>query len=157
MLSKHHAVITQLSAADQRVLRTRLGLDPLLSLIDALDARGHDQADIVLTLLHAGHHDAVKLLMGRAIIVFAAQRSPIERQMEYERAQARPAELGDLRRIRVSVPTCPLKIPSAKDRWHLMQSCRTVQAYISRVPRWRALRDLREWAAAGWLQLDGAS
>lgn len=157
MLSKHHAVIAQLKPMDEQALRARLSLDPSLSLLEALDVRGHDQADVVLTLLHAGHHDAVQLLMGRAIIVFAPQRSPIDRQLDHERAQSRPVELGDLRRIRVSVPVCPLRIPSARERWDLMARCRNVQAYISRVPRWRALRDLREWAAAGWLQLEGVA
>lgn len=153
MLRQHHAILTQLTQDDQAALRAGLNLDPSLPLVAALDARQHDQADVVLTLLHAGRHDAVRLLMGRPIIVFAAQRSPHDRQRDWERAQQRPTELGDQRRITVSVPACPLKIPSAIARWDLMRSCRTAQAYISRVPRWRALRDLREWAAAGWLTL----
>lgn len=146
MLEKYRGVVAALSAADAEIARRQLSLPEQLPLFHALKMRGLDQAALVLALLHAGRHSAVEMLVGRPILVCPAQPTPV-RNLPLPHA-VRPG-----RRIHVRVQGCPLKIPSARARWEIMRRCSTVESYATRVPRWKALRDVREWAREGWLEV----
>ena len=148
MLEKYRPVVASLAINDASYLRSRFALrcDPSLALHDALAERGLDQATVVLALLHAGRHDAVRLFV--EVKVCPAQPSP-QRNLPLPRRERGP----DDRVLVAIVSRNPLTIPSARARWELMRRCRTVGSYAARVPRWLALRDVREWSRAGWLEV----
>lgn len=146
MLEKYRTAVTGLPLAHASFLRSRFHLRHDLFLHDALHAEGLDQATVVLALLHAGFHDAVRLFTRYEVLT--AQPSPA-RHLPLPRRTPSPDE----RRLRPLTRSNPLTIPSARERWELMTRCRTLQAYAARVPRWRAVRDVREWSRAGWLEV----
>ncbi len=151
MLEKYRSVVTALPREDVAVAATRLHLQvsDATSLFEGLRMRGLGQADLVLSLLHAGRHAAVEMLVGRPITVLPPQLSP-QRNLPLP-AAARQRR----RRIRVRVSECPLRIPTARARWDIMRRCWCVEQYCTRVERWRALRDIREWSREGWLSVEG--
>lgn len=145
MLEKYRPAVAALPIHHASFLRSRFHLRHDLMLHDALAAEGLDQATVVLVLLHAGRHDAVQLFT--RVTVCPAQPSPL-RNLPLPRRVPTP----DDRALRPRVSGNPLTIPSARARWETMRRCRTVGSYAARVPRWLALRDVREWSRAGWLE-----
>lgn len=146
MLEKYRPAVAALPIHHASFLRSRFHLRHDLMLHDALAAEGLDQATVVLALLHAGRHDAVQLFT--RVTVCPAQPSPL-RNLPLPRRVRGP----DDRLLRPRVSGNPLTIPSARARWALLQRCRTIASYAARVPRWLALRDVREWSRAGWLEV----
>lgn len=145
MLEKYRPVVASLPLHHASFLRSHFLLSPRHCLHDALHLAGLDQADVVLALLHAGRHDAVNLFC--RVTHCPPQASPV-RNLPLPRRVPTP----DDRALRPRVSGNPLTIPSARARWELMRRCRTVGSYAARVPRWLALRDVREWSRAGWLE-----
>lgn len=145
MLEKYRPTVASLPLHHASFLRHTFLLSPRLPLHDALHAAGLDQATVVLALLHAGRHDAVRMFT--RVTVCPPQASP-QRNLPLPRRAPGP----DDRRLRPLARENPLTIPSARARWELMQRCPTVASYAARVPRWLALRDVREWTRAGWLE-----
>lgn len=146
MLEKYRPVVARLPIHHASYLRSHFHLSCRLALHDALHAAGLGQADVVLALLHAGRHDAVQLFT--RYTVCPAQPSPV-RNLPLPRRERGP----DDRLIHRLSASNPLTIPSARERWDIMARCRTVGSYAMRVPRWLALRDVREWSRAGWLRV----
>lgn len=149
MLKKYRPLVLALEPLDVSIAIAILGVTcagGAAVLYDALERRGLGQADLVLALLKAGRHAAVEMLIGKPITVCPAQPSPI-------RHFPLPRKMPEGRRLRVLVRDCPLKIPSARERFEIMRRCSSLESYATRVPRWRAVRDVREWAAAGWLEV----
>ncbi len=148
MLEKYRPAVATLPLQSASLLRSRFHLNCRLPLTEALAEAGVDQATVVLCLLHAGHHDAVQLFV-------EVKHCPPQ---PYPWRNLLPAEtyvptVDERRVIRVLAPENPLTVPTARQRWDLLRRCRTVAAYAKRVPRWLALRDLREWGRAGWLEV----
>lgn len=148
MLEKYRPAVAALPLRSASYLRSRFHLNYRLQLHDALHEAGLDQAQVVLALLNAGHHDAVSLFV-------EIKHCPPQ---PYPWRNLLPAEtyvptVDERRVIRVLASDNPLTIPTARQRWDLLQRCRTVASYAARVPRWRAMRDLREWGRAGWLEV----
>jgi len=117
-------------------------------LYPALESAGLGQADLVLALLRAGRHRSVEMLIGKPITVLPPQASPV-RNLPLPRRQRGPDE----GRVVIRVRENPLKIPTARARFEELRRCRTVASYLTRYPVWRARRDLREWSAAGWVEV----
>ena len=149
MLTKYRALVASLPHSDVLVASEKLGLQATdgAQLFVLLQRRGLGQADLVLSLLRAGRHRAVELLIGKPIEVLAPARHPVDLQL----AALRPRAEG--RRIRLLAAHNPLTSPSARARWELLRRCSTLESYATRVPRWKAVRDVREWSAAGWLEV----
>lgn len=150
MLERYRSVVTALPHADVVVAAEKLQLCATspVALFEGMRSRGLGHADLVLSLLHAGRHVAVELLVGRPITVCPPQPSP-------QRNLPLPSAVRARHRIRVTAATCPLKIPTARARWDIMRRCWCVEQYCTRVERWRALRDIREWSRAGWVTVEG--
>jgi hypothetical protein len=146
MLERYRPVVASLPLHHASFLRSRFHLRHDLQLHDALQHEGLDQADVVLALLRAGRHDAVKLFVNWTVC--PPQAYP-QRLLPLPRRERSP----DDRFIHRLSPTNPLTIPSARARWEIMARCRTIGSYAARVPRWLALRDVREWSRAGWLRV----
>lgn len=151
MLERYRSVVTALPREDVAVAAESLQLlaSSATALYEGLRNRGLGQADLVLALLRAGRHAAVERLIGKPITVYPPQPSPT-RNLPLPAAAAHAR-----RRIHVRVTECPLVIPSARARWALMRRCASAEQYVTRVERWRALRDLREWQRAGWITVEG--
>lgn len=150
MLHRYRDVIARLPATDALCAAAALKIPPVSStnLYPALERAGLGQADLVLALLHAGRHRSVELLIGKPITVCPAQPSPV-RNLPLPRRVLGPDE----KRIRLKVTDNPLKIPTARARFEELRRCATVENYLARFPQWRARRDIREWSAAGWLEV----
>lgn len=150
MLQRYREAIARIPTTDALCATAALKLAPVSGafLYDALEKASYGQADLVLALLRAGRHRSVELLIGKPITVFPAQASPV-RNLPLPRRERTPDE----GRIRIRVEGNPLKIPTARARFDELRRCRTVESYLARYPTWRARRDIREWSAAGWLEV----
>mgnify|MGYP000958485974 CR=1 FL=1 len=148
MLEKYRPLVAALPVHHASFLRSRFHLNCRLQLHDALHEAGLDQATVVLALLHAGRHDAVRLLVNWTVC--PPQAVPM-RNLPLPRRDT--SVQPDDRRLRPLVRSNPLTIPTARQRWEILRRCSTIASYATRVPRWRAIRDVREWSRAGWLEV----
>jgi len=150
MLHRYRDVIARLPAVDALCAAAALKIPPVCStnLYPALERAGLGQADLVLALLRAGRHSSVEMLIGKPITVLPPQASPV-RNLPLPRRERGPDE----GRIVIRARENPLKIPTARARFETLRRCRTVASYLAHYPTWRARRDLREWSAAGWVEV----
>jgi len=150
MLHRYRDVIARLPATDALCAARALKIPPVCStnLYPELERAGLGQADLVLALLRAGRHSSVEMLIGKPITVLPPQASPV-RNLPLPRRERGPDE----KRIRIRVKDNPLKIPTARARFETLRRCSTVESYLARYPTWRARRDIREWSAAGWVEV----